>query len=398
MKVLYKELSILEGKVADISGYGRSRTKTSECLDDPKCCIVSFLFEEKTHVLISLDTVAVSEEFTSFLKKDISQLGISQENVDIIATHTHSGPGLTYFPDDLMDQESSIMNQELTESLSKRITQILEYSKREYQEVECYLGTTTIKGCYGNRNEMNGAADKDFYILQCRSTKNNKTIVTIANFSCHSTILKADTLMFSGDLASSVRMEISKQYHCPCLLTVGAAGDVSTRFFVKEHDYQSVKDTARKIVRQIESMTFEKLSSKEVKTTKCVMEEFYDPNLDQELISRTKQCIGTNMEFMVPILQKRINKNAFPISLKAKIVELNDLFLVYFPGELVTSFGNKIRNSVNKRVILICYANDYWQYFVPEEEYGKYFETANSILPKGMADRFVDRIIDGFKK
>ena len=43
--------------------------------------------------------------------------------------------------------------------------------------------------------------------------------------------------------------------------------------------------------------------------------------------------------------------------------------------------------------MIICYSNTYCNYLVPREEYGKYFETYNSRLARGEADRFIEEVI-----
>lgn len=123
----------------------------------------------------------------------------------------------------------------------------------------------------------------------------------------------------------------------------------------------------------------------------------YNPKEDEELTRYIEKIRGTDMDFMITTLEKRQQHGRFHIKTYAEIIRTQTVDIVFFPGEMTTALSNKIRNSTDREVIFCCYANDYWQYFVAEEEYGKYFETANSICPKGVADAFAEKIVQKLK-
>ena len=74
----------------------------------------------------------------------------------------------------------------------------------------------------------------------------------------------------------------------------------------------------------------------------------------------------------------------------------NDFRIVTYPGELVYALGDKIRNHDKKITLLITLANDYRGYSVDVGEFGKYFESYNSVFLKGMADDFVNQIVNQY--
>lgn len=270
-------------------------------------------------------------------------------------------------------------------------------------EVSASLASSEVEGCYGNRNQPEGNAYKKLWLFNLKQTEEpHSSVAVIANMSCHSTILKADTMKFSADLAGAVRREISDLFHAPCIMTIGAAGDISSRFQVQEHDYPAVLKTGKEIGRQIGEnigkQVWKEIAAEEIQHKMILWEYIYDPAQDMELQNRIRDFSGTRMEFMIATMKRRVEHGVYSINTRVEIFKCSEFIVIFFPGEMVTALGDKIRNSVDIPVIICCYANDYWQYFVGEEEYGKFFETANSICPRGIADRFVDIIIHELKE
>jgi hypothetical protein len=77
-----------------------------------------------------------------------------------------------------------------------------------------------------------------------------------------------------------------------------------------------------------------------------------------------------------------------------KVESYKELCVVYFPGELDSNLGLKVKSSSPyKKTIIVCYANGYNGYFVAKDEYGKTFETYVSNAPYGKAEEIADSII-----
>ena len=86
------------------------------------------------------------------------------------------------------------------------------------------------------------------------------------------------------------------------------------------------------------------------------------------------------------------------LTLVSHFAIFGNVFVITMPGDTLSGFGLKLKQAFPAfEVIVIGYANTYCNYLVPEEEYGKYFETFNSRTPRGACDRFVERIIGTIK-
>lgn len=392
MEAAFIEFPLIKVEEVDLSGYGFSRGRTTEVLDMPVCSMVLMKNDDKRFLLISLDTVSVSKEFTDMLKEALEIYGFVPEKVAICAVHTHSGPGITCFPDDYEEEKSSIRNYRLALSLKDTICQMAVELEKQTEKVSSFMSVVPISGGYGNRNLPDGEYESNIYLLKL-VRENESTLAFIANMSCHSTILKADNRKLSADLAGAVRNELAQIYGTSVMMTIGAAGDVSSRFQVERHDYSSVIQTGQTIASQAKEAVFHPVNLSDARIEQIQLVYRYDPKTDIKLKSRMNVIRDTPLAFMIPTLERRAVHSIFEINTTAYIMKMKDLNIIFFPGELVTSFGKKLKEVCETPTIICCYANDYWQYFVPEEEYGLYFETFNSICPKGVADRFVADII-----
>lgn len=393
-----KDITPLEE--VDICGYGFSRGKTKEALEPIFCDIALIKIKKDILIFITLDTTSISKVFTDEVRTYLKEsYGLKEEYINIEATHTHSGPGIFYFPDDVTEKDTFIGNIKYADEIKKIIYQSVEEALKSKTQVRAFYSNTDIQGYYGNRNNPNGDYDSKIYTILFKDYEGNSK-GAIVNMSCHSTILKADNMKLSADLGGSVRKEIGRLLNISILMTIGAAGDVSSRFYVKEHDYKTVLECGNKIAERVATNNdnWRELKIEEVKVRKVSFMEDYNPKEDKQLLECYYSIDKTPISFMKETLKKRIEHGIFHINLEALIYNFGELKMILFPGELVTALGRRIQNAIEGLKIIICYSNDYWQYFVDEEEYGKYFETYNSICPKGMADNFVEKIIKELRK
>lgn len=83
------------------------------------------------------------------------------------------------------------------------------------------------------------------------------------------------------------------------------------------------------------------------------------------------------------------------MTLISRYAVMGNLVVVTMPCDTCSALGLKIKRAFpGREVIVIGYANTYCNYLVPNEDYGKYFETMNARTARGQADRFVERVID----
>ena len=84
------------------------------------------------------------------------------------------------------------------------------------------------------------------------------------------------------------------------------------------------------------------------------------------------------------------------ISMEAKVLKINNWFIVYIPGELFTSLGRRLKDKFTANHILIsCYSNGYSGYIPDTAAYNQGgYETLSTPLAAGEGEKLVDKIAD----
>ncbi len=314
---------------------------------------------------------AFSEEIRTIIS---NQFSIPFDNILIISTHTHSGPNV-FLPLYLSGKDQIILSvEEVTGNL---------------EAAEAHYSLSHIHGYYGNRNRKDGPYDDSFHAIRFKNTQ-GKVLGIFANISCHPTILKGNSLKFSSDFLGVVRKDLSEEWNAPVILTNGAAGDVSSRFFTKDNTYNTVIEVGKAISNQVLTNFKETpITLEDFKVKKIRLERDYSPKSDKELAGVNLLKNADISETILNEVKRKINFDNIHFELESYIYSIGPITIITFPGECVTGLANKIKsNSKSQVTMFVCYANDFWCYFVPDEEYGDYFESIISPFPKGLAEQY----------
>lgn len=395
-------------------GYLR-KSKSTGVHDDLYANLMLIKGESSFTLLIQMDLAVIDEGLSNKIKQMISDKynELKPDDINIFSIHTHSGPGefaldakkMLGFDDTLKADEETIVK--YTNSI---IDKILESTGRLFdslEEVSTKYSCGTIDGFYSNRNDKNKPTDKNYMMLKFYDSK-NKLKSMIFNISCHPTILGPDNLLVSADLIGELRKEFIGKYGVNPLFMNGACGNISTRMYRQGTDFGEVERVGRGIFAQIQNNDNEgcfSLDSKRViKTTYNV---HYKP--DKEILLKRKAQMedlirqrgkADPVRDKVPlseiaIINSKLQSKEKFFDVNTKIEMYDDVCIVYFPGELDSNLGLKIkRMSPCKITIICCYANGYNSYFVAKDEYGTTFESYVSNTPYGETEKIVDNIID----
>ena len=94
-------------------------------------------------------------------------------------------------------------------------------------------------------------------------------------------------------------------------------------------------------------------------------------------------------------LEFKASKGEMILNLYSHIIKFGNILFISLPGDITAALGQRIVNAFKDyHVIIIGYCENYSNYFVCNEDYGKYFETYISRLSKGNADDFIQNVID----
>ena len=237
LKAGFAQVDITPNEEITLAG-SPSPKKTSEVKTRLYVRALVLASDGKKVAIVTLDTLKYPVDLVQKARASIEQAtGIPAANVIICASHTHSGPLWSYYPDKLVTP--------ITEAVSKAA----------YDLTPCTLGTArgraegvaecrrVIKdGHAWNRWQLKpdeadqypaeGPADPDFDILALRSA-DGKFKAVAYNFACHAANNRAP--LISADYPGDVENYVQKQlgYAVPAFFLTGACGDVNPIYSVR---------------------------------------------------------------------------------------------------------------------------------------------------------------------
>lgn len=374
-----------------MGGYERKQ-KSIGVLDPIQVNYMCIEVDKQIVLFAMIDCICLEKYFVEDIQKEVSKLiGIAEHQVIVSCIHTHSAP--CYFK---LTFESVPAENELTQALKEQIKKDLVYTYQNMQTCNLQYETCMIDGIYGNRNIKDGWSDKSFHVLKFFHKEN--LIGTFVNISTHPTLLNGDNLLLSADLLGHVRNQLEEQLHAPVFISNGTCGDVSTRFYRNGDD--DLDKTSNAIIQQYnQKKTIEKIDLDRCSLIDITYDSISDFKNDPVHLSIRKRIEKDDTNPMKNLFLHKCDikesMGKFTLKLCSLIIDYGKIMLITLPGDILSTFGKKIKEAFpGKIVIFICYSGNYCNYFVPEEEYGKYFETFNSRLQIGEADKFIRKIIN----
>lgn len=388
MKVAWKKAQINPSLPTYMEGYVVGR-ESQTIHDDIEAHVLLLENQGQQFVLISLDIILIDKAFGDRLRERLAQeSGIASDQIMVTATHTHSGPQVSTKLSD-----KTPVNQAYLNHISDTVSQTLQDCLVNLKPVKVLSKSVNIGDFYSNRNQLDLPYNDQAQLLQF-VTYEKEPVVTVMNFNCHPTILKADNLAISADLVGSIR----QYYPGDLMIVLGEAGDVSTRFKRQGEDFAEVDRVGRGIAELLSQGTWQELSPN-WSTAKTVTHSVdYNPNEDVFLVQAKAQIEKAvaqqpDAQVFLDMVEKRLNQPSGTLTYEATILSLGQLVFVFFPSEIVFELGKMLRDS-HPNLILVAYSNDFRGYAVDQSTYGKYGESLITEYPQGVADAFVQKIAE----
>ena len=361
---------------------------------------VSTLFIDHSFIFISLDLVAVPGFRVDQIKRKLHEkFNIDDDHIIISAIHTHSGPTVT----DLLIDYPKIDNAYWEKIDTQTIHAVTDAYKKQSEGDLSLIHYQVPNGVYANRNNVNLPYNNNIFELRFMNQKG--ILGSLLLIATHPTVLNVSNTLLSADLISGIRKQYKQIHGIIPLCMLSDCADTSTRFTRKESSFDEVSRLSKIIGTTLQHpLTQTSLSWDLLEIKKIIQTCQYDPisspraiDIYHEIKARyanaeTKDEKNT-LEGLLDTYKHIRYFGHTHFSTYAYIYEFKDFRIITYPGELVFALGNKIRHVDSKPTLLITLANDYRGYSVDKKEFGKYFESYNSVFLKGMADEFVSNII-----
>lgn len=380
-----------------MAGYNRKGLSTS-VLDPIEVNSLSIRLNGSEFLITVLDSIMLEKEYCDRVRLEISQAtGIPSEHIIAACIHTHSAPA--FFK---LAFEDTVVEPELRSIARDAMVDSSIDAYRHMRRANPVMEKVEINGLYGNRNVHGGPAVKTCYLIKFLGD-DGTPFGAFFNISAHPTILNGSSRALSADLIGQIRLRLVDQFDCPVVCTNGTCGDVSTRFYRTSSDVDELMETADEIVRQLsERARSIPLRAAPMPQSAIVeRQSTYDAKTDPDWHTMTERLENSKEErsdataFLLD--RQRIKSEQSPVALTliSLIFSLGNVIVVSLPGDVCSELGLRVKRAIpHHEVILIGYANAYCNYLVPAEDYGKYFETYNARTAKGVADSFIQEIID----
>ena len=371
--------------------------------DDP-LAVLLLLEEGGSRVLfVGVDACLMSLSRTERMRAELSDLlGVPDELVVTSTTHSHSCPnGL---------RDGSLIEHETpgyADYVTGLVVQAASTLPEHLVEAAPELLRTRVRGWYSNRNGKDKPFDDEACVLRFR-TPDGATAGAMLNFNCHSTVVGPTNRLISADLQGAVRSQLADWVGVTPYAFTGASGDLGNRQYRQGNDFAELRRVSCGIATEIMRGSFSPVELGAPRVREFVYEVDYDntayfPEYERQLaearaVLADESSSADARKLAVTEVSKlsdklTVDRVSFPIVMR--VIELGQLVLVTFPGELGSTLGLRIKALFAPRVCaVIGYANDAQGYFVPEADFGLGYESFVTKLPRGG----IERVLDAFEE
>lgn len=193
--------------------------------------IVQISSNTNSVVWVAIDALAVNSKMRQAVVTALTSLGVSEENVVVVATHTHSAPASwagTIHP---------VLPAEFSEAEAERIARLVATSLGSVrsQPIRLEVGQSEVTAVGTNRHDPSVQTDQSLQAVRV-SARGGAPVAVIFDYACHPTVLGPDSLLCSPDWVGGTRQLLRERTlaDLPVVFLPGASGDVSTRFTRRE--------------------------------------------------------------------------------------------------------------------------------------------------------------------
>ena len=369
--------------------------------------------EQKLYLWVSLDLIAIDDNFMRLLKKEL--VAHHFQDIEVFATHTHAGPEGTI--------ESGAFKGVFGEFNQMYLQHVVICCIHAIKEACLDLSKATLSIAQGNCSSVGSSRHSaDIPIPNTLTTmvwtRDKKADILLYHFACHPTILHDDNVEISSDFVGEVEKQLANEYPNVMFLN-GSCGNISTRFTRQEPTKNEVVRLASMLTKCIKetllhvkvfdlsryqafhfsyTMEKKKLGSKDAAKQLMIKAK---QNLEKAIKNEEKTttirllqslCEGANVNNL--LVERDDGSRSHKIHLS--IIKLNEWIVICMPAELFSTLEEQIEY---KKCIVINYANGYHAYFADKDAYEQgYYEAHMSYYKKGEGEKLIDYINEKIKE
>ncbi|MEA2674799.1 MAG: hypothetical protein QOI92_1991 [Chloroflexota bacterium] len=169
---------------------------------------------EATVALIVADLIQVDPPLQDVVAAEVlRRTGIPRERLQLVGTHTHSGP--------MLREPSPVVDR-----IGDTIADTVEQAWQARREALAAIGIGTVTGIGANRRPNGGPVDDRVTVTRYDGV-DGSPIATLVNYGCHPTTLGPNNTLYSADYPGVACRAIEAAVGGVAIFTTGPQGDVN---------------------------------------------------------------------------------------------------------------------------------------------------------------------------
>lgn len=378
--------------------------------------------------LVSVDLIAIGAKTTRELRQRIwERCRIQPDRVMIFATHTHSGPAMPI--NELIDEGVvGSADPAYVEHVIRSVVDAVEEAANSIVVGSIGFARERLDPPLGgNRRNPGGITDQTLSVLGILDQEGTAAAALIS-VNCHPTVLHADNLAVTSDLAWGVRENLASRpgRQVSLLYATGAAGDQSTRSTRRAQTFDEAlrlgklvadaTDRALSRIAELQPTDMPVRPTALLQTVSLPLRQLPTPEeAEAELVlaqSRFDQLKADGADgptlrtAEVDLFGARhtvryatwwaTSDRSTHWSAEVQAICLGDIRVLGLPVELFAASGLAIRDaSADHQVVLAAYANDLMGYVPTRADYDNGgYETTVTLLGEGAAETLTEAAIE----
>lgn len=358
IKVGTEKVDITPPVGTPLAGFGRRKGRPSAGVRDPLFARVLVVRDgQDTVAWVSLDMMAVHEDFFRAVWTRLDPaLNISEEDLYLMATHTHSGSGgltkrWTY------ERVSGSFDQDVFDETAGRIASAIKEAASNLESSRWGFGMKKLEKVNLNRMKEGGVVDDECLVVRMDGQDGTPRAFMV-NFSAHPTILGSSNFEFSADFPGFLAGAVEAAFPgSVCLFINGASADIKPGTQTRPTDYEEAEEYGTRIGRHAVEIA-NRIDTKSV-----------------------TEVVSMNMKTRLPPVRVHYGWLAAPSWLGGRFfdrethigaVRVDKLLFLSVPGELGVDIGLALEERIRSKgfePVLMGYTNGYIGYILRKEDY-----------------------------
>lgn len=324
-------------------------------------------------VLITMDILGVTSEFSERVKEQISQKhGLEKSQIILSSSHTHSGPVLTnalknIYPMSLDDWK--IVN-DYTNRLETELLKLVDESIKQKKTAFIYTQNGITRFQVNRRNNastfssttvLNGPNDYAVPVIKIANS-DDEIIAVVFGYACHPTVLSGN--QFSGDYAGFAQIELERLYPgATAMFFQGAGADQNP---IPRHKVSLAVQYGKQLAAAVEQVLSEDMEKQESQlvTQYIEVELPFDKPLTQLQLQEIAQRNDYQARWAKEMIEEYekngeyIKSYSYPIG----FWRIGNQDIVVLGGEVTVAYAVKLKEIFGDKLFVMAYANDVMGY------------------------------------